>query len=164
MTRPITTSKQILLDRLNSRTIPVTESGCLLWEGKVSPFGYGIMKIGGRKGKDIVTHRLMWLLVNGEIPQGQVVMHKCDVPLCVNPKHLMLGTSADNARDMHRKGRARFSYGEAHGKSKLNESKVRMIRKLLSENFKQTEIERIIGIDQTTISQIKRGKTWSHVT
>ena len=64
--------------------------------------GYGHRKVNGRYEK---THRLVWVEVYGEIPDGMCVLHRCDNPPCVNPGHLFLGTLSDNAQDMAAKGR-----------------------------------------------------------
>lgn len=42
---------------------------------------------------------------NGPIPEGMQVLHRCDVPYCVNPEHLFLGTDKENHRDKTAKGR-----------------------------------------------------------
>jgi hypothetical protein len=83
-------------------TMPIPFSGCFIWMGKVTTRGYGVIGSGFR------AHRVAWELTNGAIPDGLLVCHRCDVPLCVNPSHLFLGTPADNVRDMIRKGRQIF--------------------------------------------------------
>jgi hypothetical protein len=48
---------------------------------------------------------MVWEESNGSIPDGMRVLHRCDVPACVNIDHLFLGTSLDNMQDMTAKGR-----------------------------------------------------------
>lgn len=85
-----------------SRSEFVTETGCRLWNGSVSNRGYGVMKM---KCARFGAHRVAWSIVNGEIPAGYEVMHKCDTPTCVNADHLRLGTHAENMKDRDNKGR-----------------------------------------------------------
>src|SRR5580700_10130404 len=90
------------------RSIPVPESGCWLWEGYLTE-GYGRLDLGGQKW---LAHRLSYRIFCGEIPAGMLVLHKCDVPCCVNPAHLYVGTDADNTRDKVLRGR--HARGETH--------------------------------------------------
>ena len=92
-------------ERLERLSLMV-ESGCREWQGTVTKStGYGEIKVNGRK---ITAHRATWIAHHGEIPTGLVVMHSCDNRLCVNLKHLSVGTRRDNMIDMGRKGRSGF--------------------------------------------------------
>ena len=78
------------------------ENGCMNWAGAKNVDGYG------RIFKNPVTyfaHRLSYLKAYGHIDDSHEVCHKCDNPSCVNPEHLFLGTTKDNAEDRERKGR-----------------------------------------------------------
>lgn len=86
------------------RRTEIQADGCVLWGGAKNPGGYGVM---AWRGPLKPTHRISWEIFNGPIPQGMLVLHRCDVPACVNIAHLFLGTPKDNMVDMVNKGRAK---------------------------------------------------------
>lgn len=89
--------------RIENKIMPEPNSGCWLWDCQYNRDGYGLLRC---KGTYKVAHRLSYEQFVGPIPNGLLVLHRCDVPSCVNPAHLFLGTYSDNTRDMIRKGRA----------------------------------------------------------
>lgn len=91
-------NRQQLLDKFEANVFPVTESGCWIWMACAPGFGHGHITIHGNGFER--AHRVAWRLFrNPEIPAGKFVLHHCDIPQCVNPDHLYLGTQADNVRD-----------------------------------------------------------------
>jgi hypothetical protein len=76
---------------------------CWLWTGDKNLKGYGIHYWGQRNR--MLAHRFSYELAKGPIPEGLLVCHSCDVPNCVNPDHLWVGTTQDNARDAAAKGK-----------------------------------------------------------
>lgn len=79
--------------------------GCWLWTGSTGRRGYGAFRTPAHKYNQ-QTHRISYEIHYGPIPDGLWVLHRCDVPGCVRPDHLFLGTPADNMADMVQKGRA----------------------------------------------------------
>ena len=135
--------------------------GCWVWTGLKNGDGYGSVWFGKRMDG---THRVAWTLTNGPIPDGMMVLHRCDNPPCCRPDHLFLGTQADNVRDMHAKGRARKAHGSACGMSKLTEEQVSEIRhRYAAGDVSQTKLAAEYGVSQVMVSQIVRRKTWTEV-
>ncbi|MBL8924116.1 MAG: HNH endonuclease [Myxococcaceae bacterium] len=81
---------------------PIT--GCWLWKAAKNNKGYGVLRVGDG---NVYAHRASWVTHFGEVKTGQCVLHRCDVPACINPDHLFVGSHADNTADMLRKGRNR---------------------------------------------------------
>ena len=86
------------------------ETDCWFWKASIDVNGYGQFglapgQFGAKTWTMAKAHRVAWLLTNGEIPAGMFLCHKCDMPRCVNPSHLFLGTQTDNMRDCVAKDR-----------------------------------------------------------
>lgn len=143
--------------KLDYYTMYEPNSGCWLWTGAVDKDGYGKLTVKYRYAK---AHRESYELHKGPIPDGLVVCHRCDVPGCINPDHLFLGTNADNTADRDAKGRHVPNYGEANGSAKLTAEKVRAIR---AERGLQRVVADKYGISQTAVSLIKLKQRWAHV-
>jgi HNH endonuclease len=94
---------QPLASRFWKFVVPEPNTGCWLWTGAQYRHGYGAFSI--RRCVPRQAHRIAWQLERGDIPEGIDVLHRCDVPACVNPKHLWLGTVVDNMQDASKKGR-----------------------------------------------------------
>ena len=135
---------------------------CWLWQGAVNRRGYGSIQTAGKGSKRVATHRLSYQLAYGDIPDGLFVCHKCDVPNCVNPEHLWLGTHEQNMEDMRRKGRASREAvkGTQNGKSLLTEDQVRYIR---ASKLGHAALGRQLGVSPNCIRGVRTGRTWSHV-
>lgn len=132
------------------------EDECWLWTGSFVTGGYGGFKAGGKMHR---AHRYSYELTNGPIGSSDLfVCHSCDVPACVNPAHLWLGTNEDNTADRHSKGRT--ISGESHYAAKLTATDVRAIR---ADDRPTSEIAAFYGISTSYVRSIKRRKKWRNV-
>jgi predicted DNA-binding protein (UPF0251 family) len=139
--------------------------------------GYGFIGKGAIPG-NLLTHRVAWMLTNGDIPDGAWVCHRCDNGACCNPAHLFLGSPLTNSIDMHKKGRA--PRGERHwsklhpemrlrgmrnGNSRITDDDVRAIRRLhATRTLSQANIASQFGVKQHVVWSIVNHRTWNHVT
>lgn len=161
-------------EKFLKQTRKQNDNGCILWTGSIKKNGYGSF---GVMGKTVLPHRYAWELVNGPIPNGLLVCHKCDTPLCVNVEHLFLGTYNDNIQDAVKKGR--IATGERHGSrthpeslrrgsqngnATLTEKDVLSIKqKYQNGETNISKFSRDYGVSRKTIRCIINNQTWKHV-
>lgn len=132
-------------------------SACWEWRGSWATNGYGRMRVGS---KIMSVHRVAWEVTNGPVPDGLFVCHKCDNKLCCNPRHLFIGTAADNNADRDRKGRTRAPKGENHPHSKLTLAQVRVIKERIKAGESSALLAYQYAVTRNAINQIKWGKTY----
>lgn len=136
-----------------------TNGGCWLWPGETNFGGYGRAN---RFGARVAAHRLSWKAFRGEDPGSLAVCHKCDVPTCVNPAHLFLGTQAENLRDMARKGRS--ARGQASGRARITNEQAEEAIRLLRDGLTRAEVAAAIGCPTDIVNKLAYGQTWVHLT
>jgi hypothetical protein len=149
------------------------EDACWPWKGSRGRTGYGRLRPQANLGDQRLAHRAAWTLARGPIPAGLRVLHSCDNRACCNPRHLFLGTQADNMADCKRKGRAaagdrngtrtrpdRVRRGERSGRAKLTAADVCAIRREAASGALQREIAARYGIDRSVVSRIVAGLAW----
>jgi endogenous inhibitor of DNA gyrase (YacG/DUF329 family) len=152
----VQTRIQPLAVRLWRRVIQEPEDGCWLWTGAVvkpDPWGYGVINLGD--GTTRLTHRVAWEVTYGPIPQGQRVLHRCDVRRCVRPDHLWLGTQHENLRDAWVKGRGQSG--------KLLADHVYEIRTQRAAGVSSQALSKIYGVTPRTIDRIHARERWGHL-
>lgn len=132
---------------------------CWIWQG--SKRGqYGCGRLHNRKQG---AHCVAYQLFVGEIPDGLEVMHQCDVPLCVNPAHLKLGTHRENIQDAAKKKRLRPRKGSDVAISKLTADQVLEIKRLKTEGYSHRKIGAMFGVSNVAVFKIVHGLMWAHV-
>jgi len=128
------------------------------WNWLASQNGHGYGQICDGFCGIVSAHRISWEIHFGPIPEGKLVLHKCDNKRCVNPNHLYLGTQSDNRRD------AVLRNSKCSGKniktSNFYEGEAWLMKRLYrSKKFTQKQISKMFRCNQATISHIVNGKT-----
>jgi hypothetical protein len=178
-----------VLDRFEAKIYRCPETGCWLWTASLIGGGYGRISV---RRRTVLAHRLAWEEANGRsIPDGLFVCHRCDVPRCVRPDHLFLGTQQDNHDDKWRKGRGasgdkngrrkhpetaprgdnngarthphRLARGVVHHAARLTEADVVECRTRHAAGESVAALARAFGVAAQSMHKVVERRSWKHV-
>ena len=117
--------------------------------------GYGGFRL--TTSRRTTAHRVALMLSGVEVPPELHVLHSCNNPPCCNPRHLRVGTPADNANDRSIAGHT--ASGERNAQSKITIAQAIDIRASVGE------LQRVVaarhGITQAQVSHIRNRKSWA---
>jgi hypothetical protein len=153
-----------LEERFWSKVDKAGPDDCWPWNRSRFPSGYGQFKLHPGESPQKAS-RMAWTLTFGSIPDGLLVCHRCDNPPCCNPRHLFLGTHADNNADKITKGRhpqrkPEFVADLVHRVRKLSDEEIAEARRLRATGVAFRAIAARFGVHHTTIVRLVIGKTW----
>lgn len=149
-----------LSSRLEAASMPVTECGCHIWLLSTHRAGHGQLTY---RCQHMFAHRAAWEAYRGPIPDGMHVLHRCNVPQCINPDHLYLGKDLQNARDRVAAGTQAIpprNIGSDHPNAVINDDIAREIRYSRRHGV---ELADKFGVSTATVSAIRTGRLWKHV-
>jgi hypothetical protein len=149
--------------KFDERYVIVSESGCWIWTGALNnhpTHQYGNLPV--RRSYNYKAHRYAAArFLKRDLSRNDFVCHTCDVTECVNPNHLYVGSAKTNARDRDLRMRNTYLRGEQHNMCKLTEGQVVEIFFLAGNHRKIAER---FGISRPTVTAIKAGRLWKHLT
>lgn len=145
----------------------VDKSGdCWIWQGGKDKDGYGKFQITmSRFGipvgwptpqRHIRAHHFAWELEHGTTSFGELIMHSCDTPACVNVAHMSIGTPKLNYDDAVAKNR--HTYGERNSILKSSD-----VIAILQSTERDAVLAIRFGVKPVTISAIRHRRIWRHI-
>ena len=149
---------------------------CWPWLAGTDGHGYGAFTVS--PGQQRAAHVVAYELATGKMLEAGIFgCHTCDNPPCCNPAHVFPGTPADNAHDRDAKGRTargnaagarlhpeRLLRGSKHGRAKLTDADIPVIRRLYEERrMSQQAIADEYNVSQVVISAVVRRVAWKHI-
>ena len=158
------------IERFNKYIQKGKQDECILWTGGRFYNGYGQFRLGKKK---IKAHRFSFVIHKGPIPEGMLVCHRCDNPICVNPDHLWLGTSKQNSEDRDKKGRmgdcgacckktTGMFKGVKNPAAKITQADADSIRKKYTTGkYTYRKLAKIFYLSSASIANVIKERTWN---
>ncbi len=135
------------------------ETPCWIWQRSTDHCGYGKFTA---DSKTYFAHRHSYELYAGPIREGLCILHDCDTPSCVNPKHLYQGTQLQNIRDRVSRGRCASTAGSKHPRSRITpQQATEIIEGSIAKELSQKELSHIHNMSQQSVSAIVCGDHWT---
>ncbi len=134
--------------------------GCWIWIGTRNEYGYGVVndgRLASGNHRKRAAHRKVYELLVGAIPNGLSILHRCDVPACVNPAHLYPGTQQQNLDDAVMRGRVPF--GSRRPDCKISDAALVEVRAAVARGETRAAIAKRYGVSRTLIIRIARGRS-----
>lgn len=166
--------EQKYIDRFWTYVKVAEPDACWTWTAAKTKTGHGYFNVKlNNQFKQIGAHKVSVMIQGITIPLGTVVMHLCDNPSCVNPRHLRIGTYSDNVQDMLSKGRDNYSHGQKRYNAAITDDIAKKIkteaiiisgipgRKTNKTNF--NEIAKKYNVSRDIVSNIANNRGWKHI-
>jgi hypothetical protein len=157
------------LDRMMTIEHPIGGRRTVLRKGqilknKVNNHGKNMVSLSkNNKIKESNVSRLVLLAFVGIPNEDQECCHRNDIQTDDRLNNLYWGTRDENIKDKERNNKQ--PKGIKVGTSKLKEGEVYLIKKLLNtKKYTCSFIAKMFKVDRTTISKIKQGINWKHIT
>lgn len=160
--------------RFMSKIDARSENECWYWRaGKVN--GYGVFRVKGKY--TFKSNQLVIAFSTGNYERETLALHSRDCTTnalrdfndgsvsrsCCNPRHIRIGTNKENSEDTMKTGMAKGLFTEGQPgyitNRKLSDQDIQSIRR---DKRPQSEIARGYGVNQSTVSRIKRLLRWSN--
>lgn len=138
------------------------DGGCIRCAShKPNADGYPTIKRNKKRAMTIARHILFKKY--GEQPSQIVSRHTCDNRWCINPDHIISGTTQENTADRVARNRSARIPGEKSHKAKLTNEKVLEIRRLSEAGVSKLKIAAAFGVHEVTIYHIVYRETWRNI-
>jgi hypothetical protein len=142
------------------------EDECWPWKGTLKDDGYGRVQI---NDWNYYAHRVIFNLANPGVielkapksyDESGFLLHSCDNPSCCNPKHLRVGTHAENMADKVARGRSPDFSGDKGPRAKLTMTQARQARQLKKDGMSTRDLAVQFGISLPSMKTLLAGKSY----
>lgn len=156
--------KEPLEERFKKFFTKAGPDDCWEWRAKSRDAdGYGLIWAGNYEQGLVRGHRVAYELATGVRPDQEQVLHSCNNPSCVNPRHLRLGTHDENMRDKVVSGNS--MPGEKNPNAILTDAEALEIKQRYKVGDVTYEsLGKEYGVSSGLIGHIVRGVARKHLT